>query len=263
MLHSSTKHVEQTVSPSNLLCLWHAGEVCWPPCWEMASSHEDHEQVSSWGFENPALSILLNWRVTRAEGAWFPRQKFGIPGSLYTTSSVIFVWVKQFMLVSGAVAQNSSWPWHCAMYCCLGGHLTGTNCAERQGDKSWMKHISLKDFHWPQILISLAYLPQLVHREETFRWFAMHSNQCDTLKIKYAIFPKCDQKSLEVCGKSSSGFPKVESGSIIHESCFHDIGKKRPLFSILHCLTWIYTLSVLEALMRWFQQKSVDIKSPL
>lgn len=121
----------------------------------------------------------------------------------------------------------------------------------------------LKGFRRPQILICLAILPQLVHREEMFRWFGINSNQCDTIKIKYAIFPKPDQKSLEVCGKNSSGFPKAESGSIIHESCFHDIGKKRPLFSILHRLTWIYTSSVLEALMRWFQQKSVYIKSPL
>lgn len=66
--------------------------------------------------------------------------------------------------------------------------------------------------------------------------FAINSNQCDALKIKYAIFFKPDQKSLEVCDKKSSGFTKAESGSIIHKSCFHDIKKKRLLFSILHCL---------------------------
>lgn len=66
--------------------------------------------------------------------------------------------------------------------------------------------------------------------------FARNSKQCDTLKIKYAIFLKPDQKSLEVCGKNSSGFTKVESGSIIHESCFHHMEKKRPQFSILHWL---------------------------
>lgn len=66
--------------------------------------------------------------------------------------------------------------------------------------------------------------------------FAINSNQCDSLKIKYVIFSKPDQKSLEVCGKKSSGFTKAESPSIIHESCFHDMEKKRPLFSVLHCL---------------------------
>lgn len=91
----------------------------------------------------------------------------------------------------------------------------------------------LKGFHQPQTLICLAILPQLVHREERFRWFGINSNQCDTLKIKYAIFPKPDQKSLEVCGKNSSGFPKAESGSIIHESCFHDIRKKKT--TVFHC----------------------------
>lgn len=97
----------------------------------------------------------------------------------------------------------------------------------------------LKGFHLSQILICLDILPQLVHRrEDTYMLisFAINSNQCDTFKIKYAIFPKPYQKSLDVCGKNSSGFTKAESGSIIHESCFHDIEKKRPLFSILHCL---------------------------
>lgn len=67
---------------------------------------------------------------------------------------------------------------------------------------------------------------------------ARNSNQCDTLKTKYATFPKPDQKSLEVCGKNSSGFTKAESGSIIHESCFHHIEKKRPQFSVLHWLNF-------------------------
>lgn len=67
-------------------------------------------------------------------------------------------------------------------------------------------------------------------------FFARNSNQCDTLKIKYAIFPKPDQKFLEACGKNSSGFTKAESGSIIHESCFHHMEKKGPQFSILHWL---------------------------
>lgn len=63
--------------------------------------------------------------------------------------------------------------------------------------------------------------------------FARNSNQCDTLKTKYAIFPKPDQKSLEVCGKNSSGFTKAESGSIIHESCFHHIEKTTVFCSSL------------------------------
>lgn len=84
--------------------------------------------------ENPALSMLLNWRATQAEGARFPTETIGILGSLYATSSVIFTWAKQLMLVSSAVAQNSSWPWHCARYCCLGGHLTGTSwCRKTRG----------------------------------------------------------------------------------------------------------------------------------
>lgn len=66
--------------------------------------------------------------------------------------------------------------------------------------------------------------------------FAMNSNQCDTLKIIYVIFSKPDQKSLEVCVKKSSGFTKVESAYIIHESCIHHIEKKSPLLSVLHCL---------------------------
>lgn len=66
--------------------------------------------------------------------------------------------------------------------------------------------------------------------------FAINSNQSDTLKMKYANFPKPDQKSLEVCGKKSSDFSMAENGSIIHMSCFHDIEKKRPLFSILYRL---------------------------
>lgn len=143
------------------------------------------------------------------------------------------------MLVSGAVAQipadNGTVPRAAA--------LESTSLlpagAERQGDKSWMKHISLKGFHRPQTLICLDILPQLVHRRgDTYMMvsFAINSNQCDTLKIKYAIFSNPDQKSLEVCGKNSSGFIKAESGSIIHESCIHNTWKKRPLFSILHCL---------------------------
>lgn len=57
--------------------------------------------------------------------------------------------------------------------------------------------------------------------------FARNSKQCDTLKIKYAIFPKPDQKSLEVCGKNSSGFTKAESGSIIHEVLFSSYGEEK------------------------------------
>lgn len=63
----------------------------------------------------------------------------------------------------------------------------------------------LKGFHQSQILICLDILPQLVCRTEDIKMmtsFAIISNQCDTLKIKYSIFPKSYRKSLEVCGKN-------------------------------------------------------------
>lgn len=45
-----------------------------------------------------------------AKETQFSVQTFGILGSLYIVSPVILMWVKQFMLATGAVAQNRDIP---------------------------------------------------------------------------------------------------------------------------------------------------------
>lgn len=81
----------------------------------------------------------LKAHVCTAKGAQFPAQMFGILISVYALSPVILMRVKQFMLASGAVAQNTYIPADCAIVlwiAALEGSSLLTTGAERQGDKS-------------------------------------------------------------------------------------------------------------------------------
>lgn len=148
-------------------------------CW-----HEDHEQVPSWGFENPALSILLNWRVTRAEGPQFPTDIWH--PWLFLSHEFSNTCVGKAAYVGerccGPKFQlTMTWchgllPWRAP-------HCYQLVWKDKGINLGWSTSV-LKGFHQPQILICLDILPQLVHWEETFRWFAINSSQCDTLKIK-------------------------------------------------------------------------------
>lgn len=134
------------------------------------SWHEDCEQVSSWGFANPALSTLLNWRGTRAEG--LPHE--------------MSIWHPWLFIRHESSNTHLDKAIHSGEWCCDPKFQLATTLWHvwlpwrepqwyqwLQNDKGinpgWSTSL-LKGFHQPQILTCLDILPQLVHRR-TFRWW--------------------------------------------------------------------------------------------